>query len=427
MQKIFSVIARALKVKELRNRILFTLLILVIFRIFAFVPVPGVDSANLKNLFGGNQLLSLLDVFSGGTLANFSVLSLGLNPYINSSIIMQLLQMVFPKLEELAKEGNYGREKITLYTRYLTVPLAIMQAFGVYVLLRNQGIISALSVFDLFSVIATLTAGTIFLMWLGELITEKGIGNGISMIIFAGIVARLPITVFQQAQVIDQVQFTTILIMLVVALMVILGIVLVNEGRRQIPVHFSKRSYGGRTVTQNSYLPLRVNQTGVIPIIFAVSLVLLPTTLAQFLQGSTNPALAGFSAKIVQFFSPSSVAYNLTYFGLVVGFTYFYSTVAFNTKQITENLMKNGGFIPGIRPGEQTKKYLDYINIRITLFGALFLGTIAILPSIAQNITGITSLVIGGTSVLILVSVALETSKQVESLMISRNYEGFLK
>lgn len=426
MQKIFTVIAQAFKVKELRNRIFFTLFILAVFRLFAFVPVPGVDSANLKNLFGSNQLLSLLDVFSGGTLANFSVLSLGLNPYINASIIMQLLQMVFPRLEELSKEGNYGREKITLYTRYLTVPLAIMQAFGVYILLRNQGIIATLTVFDLFSVIATLTAGTVFLMWLGELITEKGIGNGISMIIFAGIVARLPVTMFQQAKVIDQVQFNNILILLVLALVVIVGIVIVNEARRQIPIHYAKRSYGGRSVTQNSYLPLRVNQTGVIPIIFAVSLVLLPTTLAQFLQGSTNPALAGFSAKIVAYFSPSSAAYNLTYFGLVVGFTFFYASVAFNTKNITENLMKNGGFIPGIRPGEQTKKYLDYINNRITLFGAIFLGSIAVLPSIAQNITGISSLVIGGTSVLILVSVALETTKQIESLMIARNYEGFI-
>lgn len=424
--KYLNVILRVFRTKELRKKIIFTAIIFLVFRIFAHVPVPGVDLIALKKLFAQSQLLSLLDIFSGGTLANFSVMSLGLNPYINASIIIQLLQLVFPKLEELSKEGEAGREKINQYTRYLTVPLTVLQAFGMYILLRNSQIIGSVTPITLLSLVATMTAGTVFLMWLGELISEKGIGNGISMVIFAGIVGRLPIGLAQTASVFDPSQFKNILIFAVMAILVIVSIVFVTEAKRPIPVNYSRRSLGNSSEV-SSYIPLRVNQAGVIPIIFAVSLILLPTTFARFFEQSPNVQIANLAQTIEHVFKPGDIAYNLTYFVLVVVFTYFYTTVAFNTKQISEMLMKQGGFIPGIRPGTATKKYLDHISFRITLFGALFLGLIAILPSIGQALTGIQTLLIGGTGLLIIVSVVLETAKQIESQLVTRDYDSFLK
>ena len=413
------------KVKDLRKRILFSFFIFLIFRLFAHVPVPGVDIASLKRLFAESQLLSLLDLFSGGTLANFSVLSLGLNPYINASIIMQLLQLVFPKLEELAKEGEQGHEKINQYTRYLTVPLAAVQAFGMYILLRNSGIISVLSPLILLALVITMTAGTIFLMWLGELISEKGIGNGISMIIFAGIAGRLPIGLAQTVSIFDPTQIKNILIFMAMAVIVIVSIVIVTEAKRPITVHYARRSTTETPVA--SYIPLRINQAGVIPIIFAVSLILLPTTFAKFFERSPIVLVANIAQEIQRLFNPQDVLYNVTYFLLVVAFTYFYTTVAFNTKQISEMLMKQGGFVPGIRPGSPTKSHLDYISLRITLFGAVFLGLIAILPSIGQSLTGVATLLIGGTGLLIVVSVVLETTKQIESHLVMRDYDSFLR
>jgi len=389
------------------------------------VPVPGVDIASLKRLFAESQLLSLLDLFSGGTLANFSVLSLGLNPYINASIIMQLLQLVFPKLEELAKEGEQGHEKINQYTRYLTVPLAAVQAFGMYILLRNSGIISVLSPLILLALVITMTAGTIFLMWLGELISEKGIGNGISMIIFAGIAGRLPIGLAQTVSIFDPTQIKNILIFMAMAVIVIVSIVIVTEAKRPITVHYARRSTTETPVA--SYIPLRINQAGVIPIIFAVSLILLPTTFAKFFERSPSVLVANIAQEIQRLFNPQDVLYNVTYFLLVVAFTYFYTTVAFNTKQISEMLMKQGGFVPGIRPGSPTKSHLDYISLRITLFGAVFLGLIAILPSIGQSLTGVATLLIGGTGLLIVVSVVLETTKKIESHLVMRDYDSFLR
>ena len=421
--KYLELIRKILRNKELRKKLLFTAFIFLIFRIFAQVPVPGVDIVSLKKLFSESQLLSLLDIFSGGTLANFSVMSLGLNPYINASIIMQLLQMVFPKLEELAKEGESGREKINQYTRYLSVPLAAVQAFGIFILLRNQQIVSAVNPLTLISLVLSITAGTILLMWFGELISEKGVGNGISMIIFAGIVGRLPIGLFQQVSVFDPSQFRNIIIFIVMALVVIVGIVFVTEGRRPIKVHYSRRSVTGQAAATSSFIPLRVNQAGVIPIIFAVSLILLPTTFARFFERSPNQTIATLASDIQRFFDPSGILYNVTYFVLVVGFTYFYTTVAFNTKQISEMLMKQGGFLPGIRPGSPTKKFLDYVSMRITLFGAVFLGLIAILPSIGQILTNITTLIIGGTGLLIVVAVILETTKQIESQLVMSDYD----
>ena len=422
----FSSVKKAFQVKELRKKILFTALIFLVFRIFAHVPVPGVDISSLKDLFAQSQLLSLLDIFSGGTLANFSVMSLGLNPYINASIIIQLLQLVFPKLEELAKEGEAGREKINQYTRYLTVPLTVVQAFGMYILLRNSKLITTVTPLTLLTMIATMTAGTILLMWLGELISEKGVGNGISMVIFAGIVGRFPISFAQTATVFDPSQVKNILIFLVMAIIVIVSIVIVTEARRPIHVRYSGRiSAQGTGAT--GYIPLRVNQAGVIPIIFAVSLILLPTTLARFFERSPNIFIANLAQNVQKIFNPQDITYNVVYFLLVVVFTFFYTTVAFNTKQISEMLMKQGGFIAGIRPGSPTKSYLDYVSLRITLFGAIFLGIIAILPSIGQSLTGVTTLLIGGTGLLIVVSVVLETSKQIESLMVMRDYDSFLK
>src|SRR3989338_1327790 len=426
LQKLLETIVKIFNVKELRGKILFTAFVFFVFRVFVFVPVPGVDLESIKRLFGENQLLSLLDIFSGGTLANFSVMSLGLNPYINASIIMQLLQMVFPKLEELAKEGESGREKINQYTRYLTVPLTVIQAFGMYILLLNAKIIERLDPITLISLVFTMTTGTILLMWLGELISQRGVGNGISMIIFAGIVGRLPIGFAQQVSVFDPSQIRNLVIFVAMALLVVVSIVIVTEARRPIKVHYSRRAQEGAPSAVSSYIPLRVNQAGVIPIIFAVSLILLPTTFARFFERSPNVVIANFAQSLQRLFSPDQIVYNVTYFLLVVAFTYFYTTVAFNTKQISEMLMKQGGFLPGIRPGSPTKSFLDYVSSRITLFGAVFLGLVAVLPSIGQSLTGVTTLMIGGTGLLILVVVILETSKQLESQLVMRDYESFL-
>jgi len=428
MDSIIAPILNAFKIPELRKKIFITAVLIIIFRIIAHIPVGGVDLQQLKNLFASNQLLGLLDIFSGGTLANFSIISLGLNPYINASIIVQLLTMIFPKLEALSKEGEIGRQIINQYTRYLTLPLAVVQAIGMFVLLKNQGVLSAATPIQIAAIIVGMSAGTIFLMWIGELITEYGIGNGISLLIFAGIVARLPVVLTQTVSVVDQAQIFNFLIFVALSILVIAGVVFVNEGRRQIQIHYARRFTGGKeTGGMKTYLPLRVNQAGVIPIIFAVSLVLIPSFLGGYLSALAQPQLALIGRFLNANFHPQSFIYNLVYFLLVVGFTYFYTAVIFNPKKISEELRKNGGFIPGIRPGVATSSYLNYILIRITLVGALFLGTIAILPSIASEITGVTTLVLGGTGLLIVVSVVMDTAKQFESKLVERSYDIFLR
>lgn len=428
MSDFFKPFINAFKIPQLRRKILLTLLILVIFRIAAHIPIGGVNLEGIRNLFASNELLGLLDIFSGGTLTNFSVLALGLNPYINASIIIQLLTMIFPKLEALSKEGDFGRQKINQYTRFLSVPLAILQSVGMYTLLRRQGLIEVTTPLDILTIIVGMTAGTIFMMWLGELLTEYGIGNGISILIFAGIVARAPVVLFQTASLVDQQQVINILIFAVLAVLITAAIVFVNEGRRQIMVQYARRYSGTRqSVNQHTYLPLRVNQAGVIPIIFAVSLVLLPSFGAQFLSQVSQPQLQAVGRWLIVNFSPQSIAYNLTYFLLVLGFTYFYTAVIFNPTKIAEEIKKYGGFIPGVRPGSATAAYLNYILIRITLAGAVFLGSIAILPSLLSSLTNIQSLAIGGTSLLIVVSVIMDSAKQFESQLIERNYEGFLR
>lgn len=428
MNRVFSTISNAWKIAELRKRILFTAIIFIVFRFAAHIPVAGIDTSALRQLFGRSQLLGLLDIFSGGTLVNFSVMALGLNPYINASIIFQLLTLVIPKLEELSKEGEYGREKINQYTRILTVPLAAIQSIGMYALLKNQQIITELTPINLFGLILTMTAGTVFLMWLGELITEHGIGNGISMLIFAGIVARYPVAIGQTATVIEPRNILNLLIFIVMALMVIMAIVIIDEASRKIRIQYTRRIQGRKIYGgQSTYLPLKVNQAGVIPIIFAVSLILLPSMLGNFLQGISQPVIANFAKGLANLFRPGNFVYNLMYFLLVVGFTYFYTAVVFNPDKISEEIRKYGGFIPGIRPGQPTAQYLNRILNRITLVGALFLGLIAILPSIAQSLTGVATMTIGGTGILIVVSVVLETTRQMEAMMVMRSYDGFLK
>lgn len=428
MNSIIVPFINAFKIPQLRRKILISILIIVIFRIVAHIPIGGVNLAGLRDLFASNEFLGLLDIFSGGTLANFSVIALGLNPYINASIIIQLLTMVFPKLEELSKEGEFGRQKINQYTRMLTVPLSVLQAIGMYTLLKRQGLIELTSPVEILTIIVGMSAGTIFLMWLGELLTEYGIGNGISVLIFAGIVARAPVVLFQTASVVDQQQVFNLVIFAVLALLITAAIVFVNEGRRQIQVSYARRySMARQVATTHTFLPLRVNQAGVIPIIFAVSLVLIPTFGGQFLASSSQPQLAFIGKFLIENFHPRSIFYNLTYFFLVIGFTYFYTAVIFNPTKIADEIKKVGAFIPGIRPGSSTASFLNHILVRITLAGAIFLGMIAILPSIVSEVTGIATLALGGTSLLIVVSVILDSAKQFESQLVERNYEGFLK
>ncbi len=428
MNSVLNVFRNAMSAPDVRRKLLFTALIFVVFRIFAHIPVPGVNHAQLKALFAQNQFLGLLDIFSGGTLANFSVMALGLNPYINASIILQLLTLVFPKLEELSKEGESGQQKINQYTRILTVPLAALQAVGMYALLRSQNIISLLAPLNLIAFIVTMIAGTMLLMWLGELISEKGIGNGISILIFAGIVGRLPVAFGQTVTTITAENLTNIIVFLIMAVVVIASIVVINEATRQITVYYAKRVRGNKMYGgQSTHLPLRLNQAGVIPIIFAVSLVLLPSLIANYLSASKNIALHNIAITASVWFNPSGILYNGLYFLLVVGFTYFYTAVIFNPKKIAEEIQKYGGFIPGIRPGTPTANYLNYILTRITLAGAIFLGIIAIFPTIARSFTNIQNLLLGGTGILIVVEVILETIKAIEAQLVMRSYDSFVK
>ncbi len=428
MNKYLDSIRAAFNTPELRRKIIFTAFIFFVFRVLAHIPVPGVDLPKLRSFFSQSEFLGLLDIFSGGTLINFSIMAVGLNPYINASIILQLLTVIFPKLEELQKEGEYGREKINQYTRILTIPLAGVQSFGMYALLKNQGIIGQLSPLSLISMISTMIAGTILLMWFGELISEYGIGNGISLLIFAGIVGRLPVVIGQTFTIVNQEFFINLIVFLAISFFVVASIVFINEAVRQVPVHYAKRVRGNKMYGgASTYIPLRLNQAGVIPIIFAVSLVLLPQLLGRFVQYIPNQIIANIAKTIVYIFNTGGLVYNGVYFLLVIGFTYFYTAITFNPQKIAAEIQKYGGFIPGIRPGSPTANYLNYILTRITLAGAIFLGLIAIFPAIMKQITGINTLTIGGTSILIVVSVVLETVKQIEAQLVMRSYDGFLK
>ncbi len=427
MKQAFSIFQSSIKNPDTRKKILTVLFIFLIFRLFAHIPVSGVNIAQIKSLFNQNQLLGLLDIFSGGTLSNFSILAIGLGPYIYASIVLQLLTIVYPKLEELQKEGEYGRQKINQYTRLLTLPLAVVQSLGMYALLRNQQIISNLSIIGIISFVITMVAGTIFVMWLGELISEQKIGNGISLLIFAGIVGRIPLTVFQTITTVNSQDVLNLVVFAGIGVGVIAAIVFVNEAIRKVPIYYAKRVRGMQTTGgQSTYLPLRINQSGVIPIIFAVSIVLLPSLMSGYLVASSNKAFAAVGAFLSANFNPQSIAYNVTYFLLVMGFTYFYTAVIFNPQKISEDIQKQGGFIPGVRPGKPTASFLNYITTRITLPGAIFLGLIAVLPNVINAFTGIQSLLIGGTSILIVVSVVIETIKILETNSVQTGYDRFV-
>lgn len=413
------------KAKDLRYSVLFVLGMLVIFRIAAHIPVPGVDATALKNLFSSNQILGLMNIFSGGGMENFSIVMMGIAPYITASIIFQLLGMIVPKVEEMQKEES-GRQKINMWTRWATVPLAAMQAYGMITLLQrsNQGILGEISAFDFGAIILTITAGTIFLMWIGELISEKKIGNGISLLIFAGIVAGIWQQIQQFILTFDQTQIFTLVGFVLIAILTVVGVVIINEGQRNIPVQYARQIRGNRTFGGSStHLPLRVNMAGVIPIIFAISVVLFPPMIAQFFLHARTAWIASLATKTIEIFN-NQLIYGIVYFVLVFAFTYFYTEVIFHPDQIAENLQKQGGFIPGIRPGKPTATYLGYTAHRIIFVGALFLSLIAILPLLMQYFTGVQSMAIGGTSLLIVVSVVIETVKQIESQLTMREYDG---
>ncbi|MGI5891207.1 MAG: preprotein translocase subunit SecY [Bacillota bacterium] len=416
-----SVFVNAWKVAELRKKIIFTILMFIVFRIGAHIPVPGIDTEIIQQLLS-SSIFGFVDIISGGALKQFTVFAMGIIPYINASIILNLLTMVVPYFEKLSKEGPEGRKKMTQITRYGTVILGFAQALAMSFYLRSAFVDPSIG--SVFLVALTLTAGTVFLMWLGELITDKGIGNGISLIIFAGIVVNLPSQIGSMTQYVKtgEASIVTVVLFVLIALFVIAGIVAVQEGQRRIPVQYAKRvvgrkMYGG----QSTYIPMKINQAGVIPIIFAMAILTLPALLAGLFEQSSS--IAAFISTIFGFQHP---VYMVCYALLILAFTYFYTAVTFNVPDIADNLKKYGGFIPGLRPGKPTVDYLDKVLSRITFAGGLFLAFIALLPSIAMGVTGL-NFYFGGTSLLIAVGVALDTMKQVESQLLMRHYQGFMK
>ena len=418
-------IIQIFKIKDLRNRIFFVLALLAVFRLMAAIPVPGVDIIRLKDFFASNQLFGLLNIFSGGGLSNLSIVMLGVGPYITASIIMQLLTMLSPALKELYhEEGELGRQKFNQYTRYLTVPMAVFSGYGLLILLQKQQI-SIAGPLTFLSSVFVVVAGSMFLMWLGELITEKNGGNGISLMIFAGIIAGIPTDIKQTLATFLPSQIPTYIAFIAVATVVIAGVVIITEGERAIPVAYAKRIRGNRIFGGSmAHLPLRINQAGVIPIIFALSILLFPQMIAQIL-GAFNVVWLSSAARSLALLMNNQLIYGSLYFLLVILFTYFYTAVTFDPDQISQNLQKQGGFIPGIRPGNPTAGYIKRILNRVVLIGAIFLGAIAVLPIAVQSATGITAFTIGGTSLLIAVSVILESMKQIKSQLVMREYEGF--
>ncbi len=410
---------------EINRRIAFTLTIVALFRFLAHIPVPGVNLDILRDFLDKNQILGMFDIFSGGAFRNFSIVTLGVGPYINAQIVFQLLTMVVPSLEELSKEGAYGREKLNLYTKLLTVPLSLLQAYGVYFLLVRQQIISTTSPLAVFVLLLTLVGGTMLLTWVGDMVTEHGLGNGISILIFTGIVSRLPSGVLSFVLNLYLGHWFLSFLFLALSLLVVLGVVLVNEGTRNIAIEYGRR--GANSVKVTNYLPIKINQAGVIPIIFAVSLMSVPALLGSPLQASSHAILASIGSFLVSYFSRDSMLYAMSYFLLVVAFTFFYTFIQFDPDKIADDLRKRGGFIPGIRPGNSTAKYLRGIVMRLTFWGALFLGIIAILPFLIRVGLGIQGLSVGGTSLLIVVSVVLETVRQLDSLRSSHDYSSYLK
>lgn len=423
----YKKILQVFKIPDLRAKVLFVLAIFVVFRVMANIPMPGIAQDRLRQFFEGNQFFGLLNIFSGGALDRLSIVMLGLGPYITATIILQLLTMIFPSLEKLYKEeGEMGRQKFNQYGRILTVPLALLQGYAMISLFRRQQIIGQLSPLQLFSSLLTLTAGTLFLVWLGELISEKKIGNGVSLLIFAGIIADFPYNIQQMIAAYEETRLVSYLAFFLASLAIIAGVVLITEARRNIPVSYAKRVRGNRMFGGvSTYLPLNVNPAGVIPIIFALSILLFPSMLANFF-GGVGGQVGNFFRQL-GFFFQNQLVYGVLYFLLVFVFTFFYTLVTFEPKSISENLQKMGGFIPGIRPGSSTAQFLSLILNRVLVIGALFLGSIAVMPSIVQGVTGVQSFrfLVGGTSLLIVVSVVLETIRAINSQLEMREYDTF--
>lgn len=419
---------RAWQVKEVRHGLLFVIAMMVIFRLVAHIPLPGVDIVALQQFFDANQVLGVLNLFSGGTIRTFSIVALGVAPYITASIILQLLAVIIPRLEEVQKEGESGQRKINQWTRVLTVPLALIQGVGLLSLMRQSQvpILTRTDSLHIAAILIAVTAGTLFLMWIGELISEKKVGNGVSLLIFAGILADLPSSLGQFISTFDSSQWTIVLVYAVIAVLMVAGVVFVTEGQRNIPVQHA-RNVRGQSVSMGgaaSSLPLRVNMVGVMPIIFGISFLTFPTMLSQLFVQSSNPSLRQAATWILTTIQNQTI-YGILYLILVVGFTYFYTAVVFHPERVAENLQKQGAFIPGIRPGPPTATYLEAIVGRMTIAGAVFLGLIAVLPIIAQSITGTRTLAIGGTSVLIVVSVVIESVKQIQSQATMREYDTY--
>ncbi|MFN8512469.1 MAG: preprotein translocase subunit SecY [Thermomicrobiales bacterium] len=431
LQAVFS----AFKIPDLRRKIIFTVLMLLVFRVIAHIPVPGVDLAALEQLLQQNQLLGMLNLFSGSALRQFSIAAMGVYPYITATIIFQLLIPIIPRLEELSKEGESGRATINRYQHIATVPLALLQAFGQCQLMKQQNVLSNFGLFNgdtalrSAAILLSMTAGSMFLVWIGELITQNGIGQGVSIIILGGIVANLPNSVGQLVtgnSVSQNIVGTLIFILL--GLVTIVGIVLINEGQRRITVNYARRVRGNRQYGgQSTHIPLKVNSAGMIPLIFAVSIMVFPGYIANLFTASDRTWLREPANFLARVFDANSFQYQVIYFLMVVGFTYFYTVVIFQQQNIAENLQKNGGFIPGIRPGQPTNLFLNRVLTRITLVGALFLGTVAVLPWIASRVTGVQTLFLGSTSLLIVVGVAIDTMRQLEAQLLMRHYEGFIK
>ena len=420
----FKSLLALLKTPDLRKKVFIILSLLVVFRIMATIPLPNVDREQLQVFLNSNQIFGLFNIFTGGAFRNISIALLGVGPFITASIIMQLLTMVFPALKEMLSEGtDKERAKFMQYSRLLTIPLAVLQGFGFLNLLSRQGVIVFANPIDLVRDIVIVTTASVFLMWIGELITEQKLGNGISLIIFTGIVIGFPRQIMQTVISTDPTRIPNMIAFFAIALLMIVGVVFISRGERRIPVSYAKqvrgtKIYGGAS----TYLPMKINQAGVIPIIFALSILMFPQMISQFLASSQSPFMLKM-ALFLQGFNQQSIIYLLSYFGLVVLFTFFYTTITFNPETIAENLQKRGGFVPGYRPGKTTSQYLVNTSHKVTLFGAMFLGMIAVLPIIMQQFTGITTFAIGGTSILIMVSVAIETMDTIEAQLIMREYE----
>lgn len=416
---------QAWKIKEVRNSLLFVGAMMVLFRFLASIPLPGIDVVALKNFFEGNQVLGLLNLFSGGTLENFSVVAVGVAPFITASIIFQLLGMIIPKIEEIQKDGEAGRQKINQWTRIATVPLAILQALGLISILKSSPvpILVHTDILYYVTILATVTAGTVFLMWIGELISERKVGNGISLLIFAGIISGLPSMIQRAFVTYDSSQFMTWAGYIAIAIITVLGVVFISEAQRNVPIQYARQIHGAGGGAA-SHLPLRVLMAGVIPIIFAISFLIFPTMIAQFFLQARTAWVADAARWILTVFQNQTI-YGILYFLLVVGFTYFYTSIIFKPDQIAENLQKQGGFIPGIRPGVPTADYLHHVITRVTFAGSLFLGAIAVLPVVMQAYSGTSTFAIGGTSLLIIVSVVIESVKQIESHVTMREYDAY--